>query len=156
MRRHTFVEFFDYNCPYCRASNPTIEAYYEKHKNDARFAFIEFPIKGENSNAAARLALAARKQPDKYLAFHFALMREKGLATPAMAVAIAKKVGLDLEQAAEGRAGPVRLLRHRRRATRWRRPPISTARRPSSSTAKIREGALDDETLNAMLKGKAG
>ena len=151
----TFVEFFDYNCPYCRASNPTIEAYYEKHKNDVRFAFIEFPIKGENSTAAARLALAARKQPDKYLAFHFALMREKGLATPAMAVAIAKKVGLDLKKLQKDEQDPGIS------STIAASHALAQAANIDGTPAfiingKIREGALDDDTLTAMLKDKAG
>jgi protein-disulfide isomerase len=72
------VEFFDYNCPYCRESVPAVKTFYEAHKN-ARFAFIEFPIKGNDSTLAARAAMAARKQPDKYLAFHFLLMNEANI-----------------------------------------------------------------------------
>jgi protein-disulfide isomerase len=92
----TFVEFFDYNCPFCRASNPAVEAFYNAHKKDARFAFIEFPIKGSASVAAARLAIAARSQPDKYLAYHFAMMRQHGVVDRKVALAIAQKVGLDV------------------------------------------------------------
>src|SRR5689334_13569648 len=44
----TIVEFFDYNCPYCRLSLPAIKKFYDKHKGDTRFSMIEFPIKGEN------------------------------------------------------------------------------------------------------------
>lgn len=39
----TLAEFFDYNCPYCRASVPALKKFYEAHKKDTRFAFIEFP-----------------------------------------------------------------------------------------------------------------
>lgn len=148
----TFVEFFDYNCPFCRASNPTFEAYYNKHKNDVRFAFIEFPIKGQNSVAATRLALAARKQPDKYLALHFALMREDGEATPDTVVATAKMVGLDLVKLQADEQDP----------------SISAAIAASHALAgaanidgtpafivngKIHEGAINEDTLKAMLKG---
>ena len=42
--KKTLVEFYDYDCPYCRASLPAIKKYYEAHKNDTRFAFIEMPI----------------------------------------------------------------------------------------------------------------
>lgn len=94
----TFIEFFDYNCPFCRASNPAVEAFYNAHKNDARFAFIEFPIKGSDSVAVARLAIAARAQPQKYLAYHFAMMRQQGLVDRKVALAIARKVGLNLPQ----------------------------------------------------------
>ena len=53
-----------------------MEKFYQEHKSDTRFAFIEFPIKGPDSIVAAKVALAARHQPDKYLALHFALMSE--------------------------------------------------------------------------------
>jgi len=96
--RTTFVEFFDYNCPFCRASLPTVKAFYNAHKNNARFAFIEFPIKGRESVVAARAALAARKQPDKYLAFHFLLMNEEDVVNDAMVYADAEKAGLDVNK----------------------------------------------------------
>jgi len=95
----TMVEFFDYNCPYCRASVPAVQKYYDTHKN-TRYAFIEFPIKGEDSVAAAHAAIAARRQPDKYLAFHFALMSEKGMVDQDTVLAVAKKVGLDIKKLA--------------------------------------------------------
>lgn len=94
----TFVEFFDYNCPYCRASLPTVKAFYAAHKNNGRFAFIEFPIKGPQSVVAARAALAARKQPDKYLAFHFLLMNEEKVVNDALVYADAEKAGLDVNK----------------------------------------------------------
>ena len=94
--RATFVELFDYNCPYCRASLPAVKKYFEAHKNDTRFSFIEFPIKGPNSIVAARASLAARKQPDKYVAFHFALMNEDGIVDEDIVFADAAKVGLDV------------------------------------------------------------
>src|ERR1700744_6595599 len=74
--KKSVVEFYDYNCPYCRASLPAVEKFYQEHKNDTRFSFIEFPIKGPDSIVAAKVALAARNQPDKYLALHVALMSE--------------------------------------------------------------------------------
>jgi protein-disulfide isomerase len=96
--KNTLVEFFDYNCPYCRASLPALKKYYAAHKNDTRFAFIEFPIKGPNSTVAARAALAARKQPAKYLALHFLLMNEEALVTPDVVFADARKAGLDVDK----------------------------------------------------------
>ncbi len=93
----TFVEFFDYNCPFCRSSNAAVEKFYQAHKNDTRFAFIEFPIKGQASIDATRISLAARKQPDKYLALHFALMGDDGETDAAAVVQTARKLGLDLK-----------------------------------------------------------
>jgi protein-disulfide isomerase len=94
----TLVEFFDYNCPYCRASIPAVKKFYAAHKKDTRFSFIEFPIKGPNSTIAARVAIAARKQHDKYIAFYFALMSEQELATPDLIFSVARKTGLDVEK----------------------------------------------------------
>lgn len=94
----TLVEFFDYNCPYCRASMPALKKFYEAHKNNARFSFIEFPIKGPNSLVAARAAIAARRQTDKYLAFHFLLMSEERAVDRQTIFADAKKAGLDVSK----------------------------------------------------------
>lgn len=94
--KRSVVEFYDYNCPYCRASLPAVEKFYRQHKSDTRFSFIEFPIKGPDSVVAARVALAARLQPDKYLALHFLLMNETDPVNEAMIYADAQKAGLDM------------------------------------------------------------
>jgi protein-disulfide isomerase len=83
-----------------------VKKFYEAHKNDTRFAFIEFPIKGENSTEAAKAAIAARRQPEKYLAFHFALMNEHELVTPELVFAVAKKTGLDVAKLKADMADP--------------------------------------------------
>ncbi len=59
--KKTLVEFFDYDCPYCRASLPAMTKYYEAHKADTRFSFIEFPIQqlhGPGAVLAAKASLA--------------------------------------------------------------------------------------------------
>ncbi len=97
--KNTLVEFYDYDCPYCRASVPAVKKYYEAHKNDTRFSFIEFPIKelhGPSAILAAHASLAARKQPDKYMDFHFLLLGEEGAITEEIIYADATKAGLDI------------------------------------------------------------
>jgi protein-disulfide isomerase len=96
--KKSIVEFFDYNCAHCRNSFPLIQKYYNAHKADTRMAFIEFPIFGDRSNNAARAALAARRQPDKYIAFHFALMGEDGEIGPDQIIDAAHKAGLDINK----------------------------------------------------------
>lgn len=96
--KKTLVEFFDYRCAHCRNSFPLVKKYYEAHKGDTRIAFIELPIFGEKSNNAARAALAARRQPDKYVAFHFALMNEDSEIGPDQIVDAARKAGLDVNK----------------------------------------------------------
>jgi protein-disulfide isomerase len=77
--KNTIIEFYDYNCGHCRNTASVVKAYYAKHKADTRFAFIEFPIFGSLSVAAAQASTAAHQQPDKFMAFHFELM-DKGAA----------------------------------------------------------------------------
>ena len=93
--KKTLVEFYDYNCPYCRQSLPAVMKYIASHP-DTRVSFIEFPIKGEASNIAARAALASRLQPERFLPFHYILMSEKDLVDEQIIYADAVKAGLNL------------------------------------------------------------
>jgi protein-disulfide isomerase len=93
----TVVEFFDYRCGFCKASLPAIKAALEKHK-DVRFAFVEFPILSPESLYAARAAVAARRQPGKYVPFHLALMESTGNLPAERVLDIARSVGLDVTQ----------------------------------------------------------
>jgi protein-disulfide isomerase len=72
----TLVEFFDYNCPYCRQVVPVM-AKAEEADPQLRIAYKEFPILGPNSTYAAKAALAANKQ-GKYVAFHRGLYGVRG------------------------------------------------------------------------------
>lgn len=97
--KKTLVEFFDYDCPYCRASLPAMEKYYEAHKDDTRFSFIEFPIQqlhGPGAVLAARASLAARRQPEHWIAYHFRMLGEQDALTEEMILADAAKAGLDV------------------------------------------------------------
>jgi protein-disulfide isomerase len=90
------VEFFDYNCPYCRKVAPTVVEL-EEADPDLRLVYKEFPILGPGSQFAARAALAATKQ-GKYLPFHAALMQATEQVTEQSVMEIARAVGLDTEQ----------------------------------------------------------
>lgn len=95
--KNTLVEFFDYNCVHCRNSLAAMKKYYAEHRRDTRFAFVDFPIFGNMSDASARAAIAARKQGDKYVMFSFALMDTKGAITSTdQILAAAKAAGLDI------------------------------------------------------------
>jgi len=94
--KNTFVEFFDYNCGHCRNSFPTVQKFYNAHKKDTRFAFIDFPIFGADSTSAAQVAVAARRQGDLYLALHFMLMAETSPINSDLLYVDAKKAGLDI------------------------------------------------------------
>jgi protein-disulfide isomerase len=67
----TLVEFFDYACPYCKASNPTLERLLNEDKG-LRVVYRELPILGPDSVTAARLSLEASKL-GRFNQFHDAL-----------------------------------------------------------------------------------
>lgn len=90
----TVVEFFDYNCGYCKRSLPDVQ---NLIKSDARVrvVFKELPILSKGSEEAAKAALAAKRQ-GKYWEFHQALLTSKGQANEAAAIKAAEAVGLDI------------------------------------------------------------
>ena len=92
----TVIEFFDYNCPYCKRAWSELNTVMAQDP-DVRVVLREWPILGEASVYATRASLAARKQ-GRYVDFHNALMASKGRAQPASVMAIAKSVGLDTAQ----------------------------------------------------------
>jgi len=92
----TIVEFFDYNCPFCRKAKPFIEALLEQDPN-VRLVYREWPILGEGSVYAARAALASREQ-GLYEEFHWAMMGMQGRAEEASVLRIAAEIGLDIDQ----------------------------------------------------------
>ncbi|AFL51279.1 protein-disulfide isomerase [Sinorhizobium fredii] len=90
------VEFFDYNCPYCRQAAPLLGKL-EKADKGIRLVFKEYPILGPGSVFAARAALASRKQ-GRYLAFHQRMMTYNGRITETSTLEVAADVGIDVER----------------------------------------------------------
>ncbi len=94
----TFVEFFDYNCGYCKRAMADM---LELMGKDAKLKVVlkEFPVLGPGSIEAAQVAVAVRMQDKsgkKYLEFHQKLLGGRGQADKARAMAVAKEVGLDM------------------------------------------------------------
>ena len=100
----TVVEFFDYNCPYCRRVKPQIEALLEADPN-VKLVYREWPILGDGSVFAARAALASREQ-GKYEEFHWALMGMAGRAEEATVIRVAEEIGLDVAELRRGMNAP--------------------------------------------------
>jgi protein-disulfide isomerase len=94
----TMVEFFDYNCGFCkRAMTDMLDLI--KTDNNLKFVLKEFPVLGEGSVEAARVAVAARMQDangKKYIEFHQKLLGSRGGADKMRALAVAKEVGFDM------------------------------------------------------------
>jgi protein-disulfide isomerase len=90
----TLVEFFDYNCPYCRQTAPLI-AQAETADPLLRVAYKQFPILGPGSVFAAKAALAAHRQ-EKFIGFHRALYQIRGPVDESRTLAAAAAAGLDM------------------------------------------------------------
>ena len=93
----TIMEFYDYNCGYCKKAYADVAKLVEEDKN-VRFIFIEMPILSESSIEAAKWALAANKQ-GKFFEYHSALMKFTGQKDAAKLKAIASEVQLDVAKA---------------------------------------------------------
>ena len=89
------VEFFDYNCPYCKRAAPEVAGLIADDP-DLRVVMREWPILGPDSELAARASLAARAQ-GKYAAFHAALMAQPR-ANEATIRRAAEEAGLDFDR----------------------------------------------------------
>jgi protein-disulfide isomerase len=94
----TLVEFFDYRCPYCKASLPELEKLLQSNK-DVRLVLKEFPILSPVSESASRAAIAAKAQ-GRYWPVHQALLKEKNLDEAAIQ-RILKENGVNVNQAAQ-------------------------------------------------------
>ena len=90
------VEFFDYNCGFCRRALPDVVKLIDTD-DKVRVVFKELPIFGDESAAAAKAALAAAKQ-GKYFEMHQKLFSEPGKADKDKALKIAQELGLDVPQ----------------------------------------------------------
>ena len=88
------IEFFDYNCGYCKKAFTDLAKLMEKDKQ-VRVILKEFPILAKGSEEASRVALAAKMQ-GKYWEFHSAMLQSQGQANEASALRVAEKLGLDM------------------------------------------------------------
>jgi protein-disulfide isomerase len=104
----TMVEFFDYNCGYCKKAMTDM---LEMIKADPKLRVVlkEFPVLGQGSVEAARVAVAVRMQDKtgkKYLDFHQKLLGIRGQANQAAAMSAAKDVGMDMVKLEKDLASP--------------------------------------------------
>ncbi|MEA3535179.1 DsbA family protein [Rhizobium sp. CC-YZS058] len=90
----TVVEFYDYNCGYCKRALSDMDMILQTDKN-VRFVLKELPILGPDSLAAHRVASAFRRlAPEKYGDFHRALLGGEDRADEAIAIAVAGRFGV--------------------------------------------------------------
>ncbi|MFC4349972.1 DsbA family protein [Fodinicurvata halophila] len=148
----TLVEFFDYQCGYCKEASPGLQQLLERNA-EVRLVMKEFPILGQASMTAARAALAAREQ-DRYEELHWALMAHRGQLDENRIMDIAEEAGLDTEQLREDMGSPhidEELRRNYALAENLNINSTPTFVTPSA----VIPGALPADRLESMLEDQA-
>jgi len=100
----TVLEFFDYNCGFCKRAFSDVSRLIDKDKQ-VKFIMKEFPILSKGSEEASKVALAAKMQ-GKYWEFHRAMIESSGQANEAAALRTAEKLGLDMARLRKDMASP--------------------------------------------------
>jgi protein-disulfide isomerase len=94
----TIIEFADYECPYCRKVQPTLDAVKQRYGTDVRIVFRQQPLPmHKNAQSAALAALAADRQ-GKFWDMHARLFEAAETKQLGNYEGLAKKIGLDLTQ----------------------------------------------------------
>src|SRR5690606_26766808 len=103
----TLVEFFDYNCGYCKRALADVQTLV-KSDSKLRVVLKDFPVLGPDSVEASQVALAARKQLDdaKLFDFHMKVMETRGRVNGERALAVAEEMGLDVARLKKDMASP--------------------------------------------------
>lgn len=94
----TIVEFTEFQCPYCSRIAPTMQELNKKYPNEIKFVYKHFPLSFHaNAQAAAASSIAAHKQ-GKFWEYRYALAPHSRELGDSIYVAVAKEVGLNIEQ----------------------------------------------------------
>jgi protein-disulfide isomerase len=103
----TLVEFFDYNCHYCKGALPDLAKLLQGDPN-MKLVLKDFPVLGPGSVEAAKVASAVRNQlhGDKFWQFHVKLLGSHGPVGKAEALAVAKDMGVDMDRLAKDMESP--------------------------------------------------
>ena len=103
----TLVEFFDYNCHYCKGALPDVTKLMKDDPN-LKLVLKDYPVLGPGSVEAAKVASAARNQlpGDKFWAFHAKLLATHGPVGKTEALAVARDLGLDMDKLTKDMESP--------------------------------------------------
>ncbi len=149
----TVVEFFDYQCPFCKRLAPNLDKVLDGD-DDVRVVFKEFPVFGEDSTLASRAALASRNQ-GLYHDYHVALMKNRGQLSERVVMRLAERVGLDMDQLRADMDSPevaAALQANFQQAQR-----LGVRGTPSFVVDdEMIPGALDVNTLRRLIQSKRG
>ena len=103
----TLVEFFDYNCGYCKRALGDVKTLM-KTDPKLRVVLKDFPVLGPESVEASRVGLAVKQQikDDKLFEYHTKLMETRGRVNGERALAVAREMGLDVERVKKDMESP--------------------------------------------------
>jgi protein-disulfide isomerase len=151
----TVVEFFDYNCGYCKRMVPAIQELLQSD-GKVRYVFKEFPILGPQSLVASKAALAVWKlAPEKHFAFHVALMGARGELSEERILGMAEKIGIDGARLRTAMEDPAIEQQIRRNLELGRLLDISGT--PGFVIGeRIVPGAIDLDTMRSMIADARG
>jgi protein-disulfide isomerase len=95
----TLVEFFDYNCHFCKGALPDMAKLLQNDPN-MKLVLKDFPVLGPGSLEAAKVATAVRNQlhGDKFWQFHVKLLGTHGPVGKTEALAVARELGVDMDR----------------------------------------------------------
>lgn len=103
----TLVEFFDYNCGFCRQAHADLLRLIDENPN-LRVVMKEFPVLGRGSMEAASVSIAVNQlAPEKYAEFHERLITLEGAANEASALELADRMGLPIDEIKSLQRAPV-------------------------------------------------
>jgi len=144
----TIVEFFDYQCPYCRRMTQQLAELNEEDP-DLRIVYKEFPVFGPASTLAASAAVGAMRQ-GKYEDFHLALMGIRGAPSERTIFRMAERIGMDVGRlrADMNSATPQRLFQRNRQLA----DELGIRGTPAFVIGdQVIPGAIDMDRLRALI-----
>jgi protein-disulfide isomerase len=144
----TIVEFFDYQCPYCRRMAQQL-AKLNAEDPDLRIVYKEFPVFGPASTLAAQAAVGAMRQ-GKYEEFHLAMMGVRGAPSERTIFRVAERLGLDVGRlrADMSSATPQRLFQRNRQLAQ----ELGIRGTPAFVIGdQVIPGAIDIDRLRALI-----
>jgi protein-disulfide isomerase len=94
----TIVEFTDFQCPFCRATESTVKQLRTKYGDKIRLVHMDFPLSFHSHALDAAKAARCANDQDKFWQFHDSLFASQGKLSPADLKATAKTLGLNTTQ----------------------------------------------------------
>ncbi len=94
----TLVEFSDYQCPACKAFEPTIESMLAKYATTLRFVYREFPLAQHPFGQKAAIAAEAAGAQGKFWEYHTALFPQQDSFSDEFFVKLATDLGLNVDK----------------------------------------------------------